>query len=739
MKSKASFFNLKRPFISTALLRENMKKLWPICLLLTLMYVISTAFAFLIGNKDDLLMYVESMLANGNSIYWIGLVVFPIVASILVFRYLHSQSGTTVLHSMPLTKSTLFFTNYLSGALMLIVPLLINTAFLAPAVIYAKKKTQLANSGVYTQTFDNLPFEDLSLAHVGNWLAVALLISIFIYTLAVLAAIVSGNTALHMLITLLLNFAPVYLFFIAGSYLDAELLGFSFSDFVRNNSKWFSPLFNSNGVVGVEQWILFVIVIIIAFFLANILYGKRKLEKSGEPLVFEFLSPIAVFLLALMMTSLSGTYIYFFNGKTGVMFYAGFAAASIVTLIIANMIVQKSPRILNKKTLINFVAYGLIVGIFMLSVSFDVLGLEKKVPETSKVKSVKMNAPVLANKPYKDSSDTFDNYFVNKSYTFESPEAIKYITAFHKDMVNDPDIVSGKGYDTFGYDNQWLLNLDYELDSGNLQREYDVSKVDFKKNENLMKLIETKEYKEKLLLQTLGYDRIEGISFIIGHVRDIKETGISEESGVEEMTYEYEVDSYQLYLHGDERTEFLECLDKDFMEQTAEELMSTERPITNLTMVVDPIKEMKKDYDEYEQSINYVISKSYDHSIKWLKDHGYYDKLVYTADDIEKINVDVIEDDKVINRYTVTDPEEIGELFSKGRVSINGAYEYAVLEIFYTKEAKRRVTSLETYGGSSGEAYGRTNLEENLVYENPMNRYYIRSTQKAYKDLIKKN
>lgn len=737
MKSKALYFNLKKPFVSLPLVIENMKKLWPLCLLLTLMYALSTAFSFLIKSKDNLLFYSEALLTNSNAVYMIGLVVFPIFTSVIVFKYLHSSSGVTVIHSMPFTKTTLFFTNYLSGAMVLIVPVILNTVLLVPVAAYAKEKTQMTVHEIYTETFDNMPFEVFSATHVLNWLAVTLLIMLFIYTLSVLAAIISGNIVLHVVNALLINFAPMYIFIVVGSYLDAELLGFSFSDFVNKNLKWFSPLYNESGVVGVGPWVVFIVIIAVTFLLANFLYGRRKLEKAGESLVFKFMSPISIIVIVLMMTSLVGTYVYFINGKVGVTFYAGFAAASLIALIVANMIVQKTPRIINKKTIQTIVAYGLIVGIFMLCVSFDVLGVEAKTPELNKIKSIKLNAPVLSNKPYKDSGDSYDNYFINKTYTFESPEAIKYITAFHKDMVNDPDIFStGDSMAYTGYED-WILNIDYTLHSGNMKREYNVSKVDFKKNKNLMKLLETEEYKRNLLFETLGCDRIKDMSFTVNYLADVDEAGMSSESGEDTMTYSYETANYQLFVYGKERAEFLKCLDKDFLEQTAEELMSTDRPITSLMMTVKPSKTEKiNEGGNFDKVVVYSIPDTYDHSIKWLKDHKYYDKLVYTANDVEKINVEVIEDNEVINNYTVTDPDEIKKLYQKGHSDLNSAYEYAVMEIIFKDDVKKRLMSVGYDGGGSGEAYDRLSVEENIAMDNPINRLYMRGTQKIYKDLI---
>lgn len=737
VKSKALFFNLKRPFLSSSLMKENIRKLWPLCLLLILMYVLTTAFTILIPSSDEMVFHSEACFGNNHPIYLLGLVVFPILTSVLVFKYLHKQGGTAVLHSMPFTRTSLLFTNYLSGAIVIILPVIVNAVIMLPVGHYVKNRAKSSNNLVSTETFENIPFEPYSATHILNWLAVSVLIVIFIYTLSVLAGMVSGNITMHTINALLINFAPVYLFFIVGSYLDAELIGFNFGDFLTTNIKWFSPLFDGDGVLSMSRWVIYLCIIIIGILVTNLLYEKRKLEKTGDSLVFKFMTPVVIFLIAVMGTSMISMYAFFFNGKTGIAFYAAVAVVSIIALIATNMIVQRTPKIFNMKTLKSIIAYGLIVGIFMSCVSFDVLGIESKVPKAIDVKSISINAPVLANKPYRESGDSFDNYFTMKQFLFKSEDAIKYITAFHKDMVNDPQLLlKSETSRIYGSYDEWTLNIDYSLASGKVSREYNVTTADFQENKNLMKLIETEEYKRNLSLEALGYDRIKDPSLSVSYVTKVEFD--PENSEYDELSGSYESNTSQLFLHQDEKKELLNCLDKDFMEQTAEELLSKERPLADILMTVKSNKKSSDPNDHTERMINYVIPNTYDHTIKWLKDKDYYNKLVYTAKDIAEIKVEVVEDNQVKNTYKVTDPAEIAALYKNSKSTFNDDYEYAVLSITFNDDAMRRIRSLGSNDGSaSGEAMDRNSLEGNLSYDGVINRCYIKEGQKAYKDLIK--
>ena len=69
-------------------------------------------------------------------------------------------------------------------------------------------------------------------------------------------------------------------------------------------------------------------------------------------------------------------------GKSEFYMYAGLAAGTLIFFIIGQMIVKKTPRIFNMKSLKSLGVYSLITVLFILALNFDVTGFEKRVPES---------------------------------------------------------------------------------------------------------------------------------------------------------------------------------------------------------------------------------------------------------------------------------------------------------------------------------------------------------------------
>ena len=124
MKSKTLSFNL-------AIILTNLKRFW----WTSALYVI---IGFLTGPLTILRTDIEYYIERGREIRLnnilgtnaLFLCFAAVIIGTMVVRYLQNSSSVTLLHAMPFTRFRLYVENWLSGLILLILPVLINFVLL---------------------------------------------------------------------------------------------------------------------------------------------------------------------------------------------------------------------------------------------------------------------------------------------------------------------------------------------------------------------------------------------------------------------------------------------------------------------------------------------------------------------------------------------------------------------------------------------------------------------------------
>ena len=125
MKSKTSCF-------SKTIFRKNITHFWPIWCLFLLFYLFIMPFSEFIGYLGEKAGYdtgktlaekmAESILIPETvQIVFnpVILLIFSLIAAGAVFSYLYTSRASYTMHAFPVTRTSLFITNYVSGLLFL--------------------------------------------------------------------------------------------------------------------------------------------------------------------------------------------------------------------------------------------------------------------------------------------------------------------------------------------------------------------------------------------------------------------------------------------------------------------------------------------------------------------------------------------------------------------------------------------------------------------------------------------
>lgn len=296
--------------------------------------------------------------------------------------------------------------------------------------------------------------------------------------------------------------------------------------------------------------------------------------------------------------------------------YAGFAAGTVIFFIIGQMIVKKTPRIYNLKSLKSLGIYCLIAVVFILGLKFDITGFEKRVPDPAKVRSFTIEEYFNHEYGFLNSSmyPAFKGSSDEDVFSLKNPENIAAATELHRSLVeNKARFESLKGLLTSG------VHLTYNPDSTlPTSRIYTVDYNFYRNSPEFKKIYESEEFKNFYAPGNLNYEELSLI-----HI--IPEIPFSESVELKNKA---------------EMQEFIACIDNDFKAQSFEDMSSLRHKYASVRIGFK-YKNRNSDTPEklLETTVDFTITDNYTKTIQWLKEHGYEDRFIQKASDIEYIEL----------------------------------------------------------------------------------------------------
>lgn len=612
MKLKASCFSL-----SPALIGENLRKFWAIPAVAFLLYFLSGAFPILMsyGKINNLADYIRMSLLNLQPFYMGAHLLIPVISALVLYRYLQSVGSVAVMHSLPFNRAGLFNSNFLSGIIMITVPILLNGILL---LLLAKPTYRQWGYG-YDITVDEI--DVFTRSGVLNWIATSLLIVLVIYSVSVFSGIVTGNTFMHLMTSFFFAGLFTVLYAVFQVYFQQFLYGFTVSGQSMDICLSISPytgILNKQGHFGPLAVLYYIASFLLLYTISLFLYKYRKLERATDSLVFNFMKPIICYVIAFLGMTMLGFYFHVL-GNSMIYMYTGFAAGTLIFFIIGQMIVMKTARIFNKKGLAHFLIYSLIAFLFIAGMNFDIFGFEKKVPRPEKTVAASVNNSFLRTDSYSDNEiKTRDN--------------ILALTAFHRSVLDNksrftkPDDDIYTGYVGLKYSTGGLLDM---------ERNYHIDYDFFAASPDLAKLYESLEYKSLKSFYGQGAKRFTQIS----------------------LYPIYNTSDAPVFKNAKDIKELIACMEKDQRDMNFEDMISLRCNIINAEILFireeDAVGGGKT---PSESHLPFTITETCTNTLNWLESKGYDFRL--SQEQVEYIDIFRIEKD---NKYLNNKDRNFGD------------------------------------------------------------------------------
>lgn len=406
MKSKTSSFNM-------TIFRKNLTHYWPIWVvyLCYLIMVVPVSIGLIYANVEN--NYIGNMPFEHKQYYVVGSMlsgagsVIPVfvaaaVAALAVFSYLYNPRNANMIHSLPVDRRELYITNYVSGFVFLFVPELI--AFIAGVLVC------LANQINCIQ-------------YVFYWFIDIAGISFFAYSLAVFVAMLTGNIFAMPFYYLAVNYL-----WIGGTKMIqniSSLICYGVSDtWSYNPSSILSPLdylfrnlsmgieYDKDYVQAVGVTIsggkivaAYAVAAVVITVLAYVLYKRHKVETAGDVVSISILKPVFRWLSGicgggLIALAVSALLLEYIKMNEFICLFILMLVFGSICFLAAEMVLQKSFRVLCKKRIMEWIGFAAAVLILLGCFRIDVFGIERHIPDASEIEAafVNMDYPIYISK-----------------------------------------------------------------------------------------------------------------------------------------------------------------------------------------------------------------------------------------------------------------------------------------------------------------------------------------------------
>jgi ABC-2 type transport system permease protein len=399
MRSKNSFFN-------KTIFKKNVTLYWPLWILyLGFLLLVMPGVIWMEMSRYNKLEAMDLDMAaiqlrtlqGSISIGISPIIIFAcaVVMAMAVFSYLNVARTANAIHALPVSRTELFVTNYLSGLSFMIIPQIIT--FLVTVVVC-------------------LSFEVTSIQYLLEWLLMTMGMTFFAYSMAVFVEMFTGQTFAMPVYFFIVNFLYVGIRSIIDSLVmmlcygvtDYSSLGTScvlsplyylathvkasliYSDEYVNN--YYSSYVTGISITGQGLVALYALAAIVLVAAAFALYRKRKIETAGDLITIAVVKPIfrwgfgicCGFVSAMLALVILWDYDL---ALSRIWTYIAVIFCGFIFFVIAQMMLEKRFKVIRKPLLKEWLIFAVASVVVLGLVDFDVFGIESYVPDTDEIEA----------------------------------------------------------------------------------------------------------------------------------------------------------------------------------------------------------------------------------------------------------------------------------------------------------------------------------------------------------------
>jgi len=432
-----------------------------------------------IGRSPSDFAHYHNLFSEYFDVQFVLMIGFPVLLSMVLFRYLHHRTACDFFHSLPIRRGTLYAHFTTIGVAYILLPLLLNGAILL------LMRTALSEMNFFYRYKD-----------VGYWVTVTGTFELLIFAAGVFVAFLTGMSSAQAVLTYILLLFPTGIMGLIFVNLRFFLFGLLPDYYNENTLMSLSPLTDAALNLAYDtntlQWEKIIVYLAFGMLFLSLslwLYKKRPLEAVSQAIIFRQLRPIFKYGVTFCSMLLGGAY-FGSVGNNLVWVFIGYLTGSLIGYFIAEMVLQKSWRVFTH--IKGYLWFAAAATILILLAQADITGFQHRVPDLKDIKRVYFSSnsfaylqKLKANAPY-----IADGLFpYAEPYLYESKN-IETIRELHKEIIKNKskltnkDIYSETVFIAYELKNGHRVIREYHLPDGNPYAAY------------LRRIYNSKEYKE---------------------------------------------------------------------------------------------------------------------------------------------------------------------------------------------------------------------------------------------------
>lgn len=330
-----------------------------------------------------------------------------LIVALGIFYYLFQSSKVDLYHSLPLTRNELFYSGYLAGLLIWLIPFLLSSVITLPLAIFC--------AGGFTHI-------NMLLVAFLKMLAIPVLGFIIIYHLLLVAIMLSGNMSNAIISALVWGLAPVVFYLLVNVHFEQyfdTFYKFTINDYLLCAfAPIATPIVIQSGQIEGEMGntlglIIFIGLLIAAinFLVARGLYQKRKSELAGRGMENKAASLLTRIPAAVAAGLFGVIFLYFVGISNKRVLWSIFFCVffSIFTFAVLSAVQKKTVKGLFAHKFQMLTTAVLATG-FILACHFDIFGYDTYLPDRDNIASCEIRINAMNQYYYYDEEKPFTYY-----------------------------------------------------------------------------------------------------------------------------------------------------------------------------------------------------------------------------------------------------------------------------------------------------------------------------------------
>ncbi len=533
-----------------------------------------------VGNKwvGEMLRRSLDLFSGGNGLQTVLICTVPVILAMLLFQYLHNGRATAVLHSLPLDRKTLFLSHTAAGLALLLLPVLFNGLVLL--VLNATTHLKL----YYT------PWDIL------RWMGMSALFDTLTFSIAVLVGMFTGNAVAQIIFTYILQVLPTGLYVLLVENLRYLVYGYTVVN-PTGNLRYNFPLMlftggTTRGLFTAGTVAVYLLAAVLFLAVAAFVYRLRPAEAAGEVVAFPVLRPVFKYGVTACAMLLAGAYFASVYRGAFPVIALGYVLGSLLGYLTAEALLQKSLKIWSSYK--GYLGYAAVTMLLLLGIAVDATGYEHRIPAPEKVREVYFGTSIggwILRDEQESTREQNVEYEYRGGAFLKDRNNIKNLILLHRQLLKAPRPADGIDH-----------YIVYILNNGaHLARRYSFDEGEYA---SLLKPIyEFLEYKQARF-PVVVQDPAKIKMIEIGDHRTSKRPAILADRA--------------------EIGEFVARLKQDVLSATFEEMTADTGEYMYANIV-----------DAAGKSVHYTLRPGYRSVIGWLKEKGYYEKIVLLPEEVE--------------------------------------------------------------------------------------------------------